>query len=188
MLVGKRAQDIKIVLIENATEPYPEGQSWIDGNLIALKSFGFEVELVDLKKNKTQLVKLESILAASDVIWLGGGNAFYLRWILKDVGADKIITKLVKQGYVLGGDSAGAIVAGPTLKYFDSADDPKDAPGVVIDGLRLTDQVVVPHMDNEKFASVIHGINDRLRADGYETVPINDGQALVINGDITKII
>ena len=188
-LAGKRAREIKIALIENATEPYPEGQSWIEGNLKSLKSFGFEVELIDLKKYKGKLVKFESMLANKDVVWLGGGNTFYLRWILKDVGVDKIVTKRVKDNAIIfGGDSAGAIVAGPTLKYFDSADDPNDSPGVVLDGLNIIKQVIVPHMDNEKFEAVIHGINDRLRSDGFETIPLNDGQALLIDGAEHKII
>ncbi|HSW80350.1 MAG TPA: Type 1 glutamine amidotransferase-like domain-containing protein [Candidatus Saccharimonadales bacterium] len=188
-LAGKRAREIKIALIEDATEPYPEGEAWIDENLKTLKGFGFDVELVDLKKYKAQLVKFEVMLGAKDVVWLGGGNTFYLRWILKDVGVDKIITKHVKDGsIVFGGDSAGAIVAGPTLKYFDAADDPNDSPAVVLNGLDIIKQVVVPHMDNEKFVSVINGINDSLKKDDFETIPLNDGQALIIDGDMQKII
>jgi len=57
----------------------------------------------------------------------------------------------------------------------------------MLDGLRFTDSVVVPHMDNAKFASIIHGINDRLKADGYKTVPLGDSQALIIDGDNQRV-
>ena len=62
---------------------------------------------------------LTSKLSSKDALWHGGGNTFYLRWILSNTGADEVITKLVRHGLVYGGGSAGAIVAGPTLKYFE---------------------------------------------------------------------
>jgi hypothetical protein len=43
-------------------------------------------------------------------------------------------------------------------------------------------------MDNAKFASIIHGINDKLKADGFKTAPLGDSQALVINGDSEEVV
>ena len=79
-------------------------------------------------------------------------------------------------------------MAGPTLKYFDAADDPNDSPELVLNGLNIIDKVVVPHMDNEKFASVIHGIYANLKKDGFETVPLNDDQALIIDGKNQRLL
>lgn len=170
-LVGKPAPDIKVALIENASDVY---ESWVNQIRPALQNPGFAVEVVDLRKYRGKRDALEQVLYGQDVIWLGGGNTFYLRWILRETGADEIIKALVAGGVVYGGDSAGAIMAGPTLKHFEIADDPSDAPELILDGLHLTDSVVVPHMDNAKFAAIIHGINDKLKADGYKTVPLTD--------------
>jgi dipeptidase E len=188
-LIGKKPKDIKLALIENAADTYPEGKrAWVDQNRTAIQSHGFEVEIIDIKKYKVKLSELKDKLASKDVIWFGGGNTYYLRWLLKDTGVDKLLTELVKQGIVYGGGSAGAIVAGPTLKHFETADDPDEAPEIILDGLHFTDSVVVPHIDNEKFASVIKAINDELIADGYRTTPLGDAQALVIDGNIQKVI
>jgi dipeptidase E len=187
-LVGKDLKDIKLALIENAADTYAEGsRAWVDSNRAAIQSHDFDVELIDIRQYKGKLSELQKKLATKDVIWFGGGNTYYLRWLLKDTGVDKLLAELVNQGKVYGGGSAGAIIAGPTLKHFEAADDPQDAPEVIYDGLGLTDSVVVPHMDNAKFASVIHGINDKLKADGYKTVPIGDNQALIINGNQQKV-
>jgi dipeptidase E len=187
-LVGKDQKDIKLVLIENAADPDGERPAWAIQNRAAIQNHEFDVEIVDLREYRGKTSELKEKLSSKDVIWCGGGNTFYLRWLLENTGTAAIIRELIEQGAVYGGGSAGAIVAGPTLKHFDTADDPKDAPKLILDGLHFTDSVVVPHMDNEKFASIIHGINDRLKADGYKTVPLGDAQALVIDGDEERVI
>jgi peptidase E len=188
-LVGKPAKDIKLALIENAADNYDtDHRTWVDQNRAAIESHDFEVEIIDIRQYKNKQAELKGKLASKDVIWCGGGNTYYLRWVLKDTGVDKILTELVKSGTVYGGGSAGAIIAGPTLKHFETADDPKEAPELILDGLHFTDLVVVPHMDNSKFASIIHGINDKLKTDGYTTVPIGDKQAVIIDKDEQRII
>lgn len=188
-LVGKPAKDIKLALIENAADTYAEGsRAWVDQNRAAIQGHSFNVEIIDIRQYKGKLLELKDKLAAKDVIWFGGGNTYYLRWLLKDAGLDKLLPELIKQGIVYGGGSAGAIIAGPTLKHFETADDPKESPGVIYEGLGFTNKVVVPHMDNPKFTAIIHGINNRLRKDGYKTVPLTDAQALVIDGKNETVI
>lgn len=119
---------------------------------------------------------------------LVGRRQYVLFTLAPDTGVDKLLAELAKQGVVYGGGSAGAIIAGTTLKHFETADDPSEAPEAILDGLAFTDSVVVPHMDNAKFAVIIHGINDKLKADGYKTVPLGDNQALVINGSEQKVV
>jgi dipeptidase E len=188
-LVDKEAKDIKLALIENASDVYDKDhRAWVELNRAAIQSHNFAVELIDIRKYKDKQNELRQKLSQKDVIWLGGGNTYYLRWLLKDTGVDTLLTDLVKQGIVYGGGSAGAIVAGPTLKHFETADDPNDAPEVILDGLHFTDSVVVPHMDNAKYASVISGINDKLKADGYKTIPIGDNQAVIIDGEEQRVI
>lgn len=188
-LVGKKPKDIKLALIENAADTYAEGsRAWVDQNRVAIQSHDFGIEIIDIRQYKGKLAELKDKLSAKDVIWFGGGNTYYLRWLLKDTGIDELLAGLVKQGIIYGGGSAGAIIAGPTLKHFETADDPNEASEVILDGLHFTDSVVVPHMDNAKFAAIIHDINDKLKADGFKTVPLGDSQALVINGDEQRVI
>jgi dipeptidase E len=187
-LAGK-SEELKIALIENAADTYgsPEPE-WLTQNRESITSHGFDVEIIDLKGYKDKNSELLAKLSSKNVIWCGGGNSFYLRWILKDTGVDVMISRLVQEGVIYGGGSAGAIVAGPTLKHFDEADDPEDAPEAIYDGLGLTKLVVVPHFDNTKFAHIIKGINKKLQDDGFNTVPLNDSQALVVNGEQTKVV
>jgi len=187
-LVGKPAKNIKIAVIENAADVEEGPKAWLIRNRQMIESHGFNVEYVDLRKYARDLGALRTKLANKDVVWFGGGNTFYLRWLLRDTGIENIIKDLVKNGKVYGGGSAGAIIAGPTLHYFEAADDPKVSPGVIYEGLSLTGKVVVPHADNARYAAITQGINDKLKADGYRTVLLTDVQALVVDGNEERVI
>ncbi len=187
-LVGKEPAAIKLACIENAADVIPQSDRWVKAVRAVFSRKGYQVEPIDLRlfRNRRQLLREK--LSGKDVIWLGGGNAFYLRWILRDSGADDIIRTLVSQGKVFSGWSAGAIVAGPTIEYFDSMDDPDDAPEVILEGLNLTNIIVIPHIDNADFIDGAHQANMALQAAGYFTLPLGDEEVLVISGDDQRII
>jgi len=188
-LVGKEPKNIKLALIENAADVYDDDSTdWVDENREAIKACGYQVEMVDLRDYKDSRTGLRTKLASMDVIWLGGGNTFYLRWILRDSGADTIIKELVESGTVYGGGSAGAIVAGPTLKYFEDADNPSDSPEVILEGLNLTNKAVVPHIGNAKYGEAMKHIEVSLQKDGYTTIAITDSEAVVFDGEQQKVI
>lgn len=189
-LTGKsNAADVKITLIENAADTYKEGKKdWMYDNRNSIQAHGFQLDLVDLENYKLGQPGLLERLKTCDAIWLGGGNVYYLRWVLRETGADIMIKRLVMQGKVYGGGSAGAIIAGPTLKHFEVADNPKDAPEIIYEGLGLTSKVIVPHWANAKYGEIIKGVEESLQKDNFETIHITDEQAVIMDGDTLKII
>ncbi|MBC7933937.1 MAG: Type 1 glutamine amidotransferase-like domain-containing protein [Rhizobacter sp.] len=188
-LAGKQAADIKIAVIENATDPIPGDTSWQAGFREMLSKNGYQLEQIDLRQWMDNEKELEKKLACKDVIWLGGGNTYYLRWILRTSKADKMICKLVGEGKVYAGWSAGAVVAGPTTRFFNEmGDDPADAPEKIDEGLFLTDMVVVPHRDHPDFAAGAAKTNELLNKAGYSPVLMADNEALVIDGEHYTII
>lgn len=187
-LVGKSAEDIHLAVIENAADVEPGPKPWLLRNRQMFESHGFNVEYIDLKKYTDSMDPLRQKLADKDVIWFGGGNTYYLRWLMHSMDIVPILKDLIDDGKVYGGGSAGSIVAGPTLKHFDAADDVNEAPEIRLEGLSLTDKVVLPHMNSAKYAPIMRTIENKLRADGYKTVCLTDDEALVINGNEEKII
>lgn len=179
-LADKSAEYIHLTVIENAADVEAGPKPWLFRNRQMIESHGFNVEYIDLKQYAKDTELLQQELMNKDVIWFGGGNTYYLRWLIHDMGVENILKDLVRSGKVYGSGSAGSIVAGPTLKHFEAADDLSEAPEVLFDGLNFTDKVVLPHMDNAKYAPIMDGINDKLKVGGYQTVPLTDVQALVI--------
>jgi dipeptidase E len=146
------------------------------------------VEVVDLRSWLGNRDGLCALLAGKDVIWVSGGNGFYLRWILKESGADEIIRELVAQGTVYAGWSAGAVLAGPTLQFYDLVEDLSVVPQVYYDALNLTDIAVCPHMDLSEFAAGMEQVEELLRQAGIRTAPLTDAMALMIDGDEKEIL
>jgi dipeptidase E len=184
-LAGKLPKEIKLAAIENAADVIPDSAGWVKATRDAFGYHGFDVETIDLRHCQGQALREK--LVHKDVIWVGGGNTFYLRWIMKESGADEIIPALVRLGKVYAGWSAGAIVAGPTLRAFDAMDDPAGAPTVLWGGLSMTQAVVVPHIDNDDFAASATKANQQLLAEGYNAIALDDMQVLVIQGEDQQI-
>ncbi len=188
-LAGKEPGEIKIGLIENAADIIPNSNDWLGGFREMLTQNGYRIEIIDLRKWMDDAVKLEEKLNSKDVIWLGGGHTYYLRWILQRTGADVMIMKFVKKGKVYAGWSAGAIVAGPTTLYFDlMGDDPGDAPEYISQGLHLTDTVIVPHINNPDFKAAAIETNARLKDAGFITCVLNDHQVFLVNGEEERVL
>lgn len=182
-------ETIKVALIENAADVYEENRkAWMYDDRRSIQACKFQVDLVDLNDYRRNREGLLERLGEADIIWLGGGNVYYLRWMLKETGADSMIIKLVRHGKVYGGGSAGAIIAGPTINYFQSADEPGHAPEIILDGLGFTETVVIPHWANEKYGYVMESIKGKLQEAQFKTVEINDEQALVISDEKQSII
>ncbi len=189
-LVGKENRaDIKFAIIKNATDIIPNSDEWVPSIIQTIKDFGYSVNIIDLKTNENNLENLNEQFSNSDVIWVCGGHTFYLAWILKQSGADNIIIKQIKKGKVYAGWSAGAIIAGPTTRYFElMGDDPNEVTEIIEKGLGLTDYVIVPHMDNYEFKKSASKTNEKLMEDGFRTIPLNDNQVVVIYGENKQII
>jgi dipeptidase E len=188
-LCNKSANSIRVALIENAADVVTEGpEGWVEEIRESIISHGFHVNLIDLREHISQESILKNLLSTADVIWIGGGNMYYLRSLLKKSRADLLIQELVNSGTVFCGWSAGGCVAGPTLLYGEEMDDTSKAEELVYPGLLLVDFVVIPHIDNDYFSESAKKWDSTLRENGYSTLPLKDMQGVSVNNKSTKII
>ena len=182
-MVGKELKDISFALIENAADPYGENAGFVLENRATLQLLGMRLELIDLNQYQNKTNELKERLSNFDVIWFGGGNTYYLRWIMKVTGFDTIVKELLGTGIIYGGGSAGAVVTGNTLRHFDLVDDPKSSPEIMYLGLGLTDLVIIPHWGTEKIQEKLHEIQSLFTNDNIETIQISDNQAVIVNDE-----
>ena len=69
-----------------------------------------------------------SIVEGSDAVFLGGGNTFVLLDQLRKSRFDELLIKMHRAGKILIGESAGALVLGPTIEPIRFIDEPERAP------------------------------------------------------------
>jgi len=187
-MVGEDPTRISIAAISNATDVEDDAAEWVSESEGSLTRDGAQVESIDLRQWRDTRADLRAKLANKDIIWLCGGNGFYLTWILRETGADEIIKELVRAGTVYAGWSAGAVVAGPTLRFFEPLEDLSVVPAMVHDGLGLTDLVTLPHYDMPEFGAGMKEAERHLNEAGFTTVPLIESQAIVIDGETHRVI
>ncbi len=110
-VLPKPAYNVRVAHIITASKP-EEDKSYVEKDRELMREAQFNVEEIDIEgKNKGQLMNL---LKDFDVIYVQGGNTFYLLKQMRQSGFDKVVKKLIKRGVVYVGVSAGSIVAGKT--------------------------------------------------------------------------
>lgn len=181
-LVGKQFEQIKIALIPNAKDYYADKARSVKIRAYTtyFQNFNFQTEVVDLRNiNNTR--DLKAILQKYDIVWACGGNTFCLRYEMKHSGFDRVIKEMLKNGLVFGGDSAGAIVAGPRISGIgiEAVDDPEYAESVIDEGLGLIPFTIIPHADSLEFADVTQNIKQKTKKS--ETIVLNDSQAVIFD-------
>lgn len=139
---------LQVAFIPTAAEIY-DFHPWLDADRQKLVEMGFEVIDYDLKgKNEEQLY---SDLKSMDAVFVAGGNTFYLLYHVQKSGFDTVIHRLLDEGKIYIGSSAGSVLAGPTIEPVKLFDDTNEAPKLSsFEGLGLVDFVILPHFDAEK--------------------------------------
>ncbi|MBI3631298.1 MAG: Type 1 glutamine amidotransferase-like domain-containing protein, partial [Candidatus Staskawiczbacteria bacterium] len=150
--------------------------SFVDQDRELMKEAGFNVRDIDIEgKNKKQLMK---IFKDVDIIYVQGGNAFYLLKQMRKSGFDKIIKKLLRKGIVYMGVSAGSIVAGKTIETA-SWENEKERFGLLnLKGLNLVKSNIFVHYKPEYFEM----INKKSRRVKKKLRILTDEQALFVFG------
>lgn len=160
------------------------------------KSLGITSQEIDLRPIFNR-EGIEKELAKYQFIWLAGGNIFLLRRALKYSGADNLlIDKARNNSITLGGESAGAVVLGPTLEGFEMEGDadspsflPKDySKEVIWEGLNLVDYVPVPHCGSEDYGDEVEKIIKRLNQNSIPHKDMTDDQAVIVSGAKTEFL
>jgi len=182
-LVDKPVSEIKVLFIPTAARTKEElfyvGKSkeeligvGINGeNLI---NFNLDRELSEEELNKI------------DVIYVCGGNTFYLLFKVKESNFGDKIIELVNMGIVYVGASAGSILAGPDIEISGRGDkwDKNDVGIKDLTALNLTKEIISPHYADEE-KEIIDKFEEET---GKRVTPLRDDQALLIVGDNVKIL
>lgn len=151
-----------------------------------LRKLGLVVEELDVSTSSYDTIV--NTLTKNDIIFIAGGNTFYLLQELRKSGADKILTQEVKKGKLFIGESAGAIVMAPDIAYSTVMDCVEKAPDLKdYVGLGLIDFYVVPHYNNWEMGKAAQKIID-VYSDSLDLKVISDNQAILVEEYSSKVL
>lgn len=176
--IGKDPKDIKIGFIPTASD-VKENPTYMKDDLDTIEDYGMVVTIVDLKNENADT--LYQALLKVDVIVVEGGDAFYLLEWMRKSGFDKIIGKLLDEGKIYYGISAGSYVACPTIKAATWRHvDQKD-----LAALNFVPFIISAHYNREKYyAPVAEGVNTTK----LSVVALLDTQAIIVEDDKYKVV
>jgi peptidase E/mRNA-degrading endonuclease toxin of MazEF toxin-antitoxin module len=111
--LGRNPKNIKVAFIPTASNHPDESRKYVEISKNQLIELGFWVEEIDIEffPKEELRIKLESF----DIIYVNGGNTFYLLEQFKKSGLDLYIKDLLKDRIYIG-TSAGSIIAAPNIE------------------------------------------------------------------------
>ena len=186
-LFGSKTQ-LRVTIIPNAWDPYPKDRRKVElaDTSARFEALGYQSSVLDLVTSSDK--QMHESLSSSDLVWVTGGNSFYLNYQLQHSGFDKLLKGYLTKGLVYGGASAGAIVASPTLHGVENADDPKDTPSIIWDGLSIVKFGIVPHWGMEKYADDLEKMADEMRPYVPQLVTLTNAQAVIVIDDKLEVV
>ncbi len=115
-VLAKPPHQTSVAHIITAIKP-EQDTSYAEKDKEIMQKAGFNVQDIDIEgKNQVQLMKL---LERKDIIYVQGGNTFYLLKHIRKSGFDKVVKKLIRKGVMYVGVSAGTMVAGKSIETAD---------------------------------------------------------------------
>lgn len=177
-LLPSLPKNLSTVIITTASVEWKEKNKHAVSAKRVLENMGFKkVAFLDVEFENPDKLK------DFDIIYINGGNPFYLLYHLKKIGADKIIQKLANKGIILVGVSAGATVLGPSIKivqYFDSEKNIVKLKN--LSALKLTDMIILPHYKTE-YENKVKDFEKKCRC---RVTRLKDSQSILIFGNKVK--
>ncbi len=185
-LLPDKPNKLKLAFVLTAANPYSD-KSWLLKDRDKLAEMGFEI--IDLDIAGKTLSELKKVLFDIDVLFVSGGNTFYLLEKAIESGFDKIAKELINKGNVYIGSSAGSVLVCPTIEFVKGMDDPEIAPNLKsYEGLNEVDFLLLPHYGDEEYKDVFPEILKKWKDKGFELKLLNNNQALIVNDNSIQTV
>lgn len=178
---------LKLAFIPTAADPYPvDNRPWAIADRQKVIDMGFSVTDYDIK-GKSHAQHL-SALDSFDVIFVTGGNTYYLLNEMQKSGFDLALKELIQNGKIYIGCSAGSCIMCPTIDHVELVEHKEVVPEMQsFDGLGLVSQLILPHYGRSKYADR-HGEILAQQKYGSRILPLRDDQVLVVNGKKIEVV
>ena len=183
--LDKNTESKKILFIPTAAN-VEEYKNYMYLTEEAFEDIGYEVDNFDVSVFSEKTVKEK--LAKAEIIFISGGNTFYLLQELKRKNLITYLKERIENGLLYIGESAGSVIATPDIEYASIVDDKTLATELNdYTGLNLVDFYIVPHFEEEPFVESSRNTVE-LYKDKLDLKLINNKEAILVENNNFTII
>ena len=180
-ILPKSPKELKLAHITTASKD-EKNKDYVSKETGIMKKLGFQVTEADISGMTESEVR--ALLKDTDIIYVQGGNTYYLLKTIKESGFDKVVKDLLEKGVIYIGVSAGSYVAGPTIEQSSWIH--------VHNRFRLTDLAA---MNLVPFLLLVHYVpeyesilKEKIQKSKYEFKILTDNQAILVQDDNYKLV
>lgn len=141
----KSIESLKVLYITTASDGEPnDDKSWMDEEFKTILDLGI------LKENIAES-KIGNPINTNDydIMYMMGGNTFYLLDIIRRTHFDIDIKKFINSGKIYIGSSAGSEILGNSIDVALGYDD-NNVNMIDFTGLRIVDGLIIPHCNRKE--------------------------------------
>ncbi len=176
----------KCVIIPTAMEKDKDRDIWLEETRTELSAFGLECDYFYFGSDENEK------LLEYDIIYICGGNVFYLMQMIKQCFAEETIRK-ASESAVIVGVSAGSLIMQEDLVLIRDLIPRMNKRVKLKDltALNLTNGIEhLPH--KTRYTETIDAFEKRIKTyekkAGHKVICLEDGQGIIINGETAKEI
>ncbi len=176
----------KCAVIPTAMEKDKDKDIWLEETKNNLAAYGLECEFFYFGQNEN------SSLLDYDVIYICGGNVFYLMQVIKQCCAEDILRQCAREKVVVG-VSAGSLIMQKDLELIRDLI-PRMNKRVKLKDLTALDITNnIEHLPHKtRYLGIIDAFEKRVktyeRKVGHKVICLEDGQGIIIDGESHRII
>ena len=171
----------KIAYIPTASNGELPWDGWKQGETWKLvNTLGAEVTPILLEDY--QNVNLPKSLENKDILWMAGGACGYLMYWIKRTNLDVYLPKLLENGLIYVGSSAGCMVIAPTLGIADWYLGEEERGASFLPGLGLVDFDFYPHYEDSQLVEIKRNYK------GSTMYLMKNGEALIVENGAVKVL
>ncbi|MGA4709874.1 Type 1 glutamine amidotransferase-like domain-containing protein [Bacillus safensis] len=151
----------------------------------AFQQLGMQLETVQIDEQSVE--EITQMIKQNDVIYVSGGNTFYLLQELRKQRLDDVLKEEINKGKLYIGESAGSIIMAPSVEYISMMDDQEKAPELsLFQGFNEISRYPVPHMHNAYLGEAAEQIIEKYQ-ETLDLCPLTDEQALLVTGEQAEV-
>lgn len=180
---GKALKDLRIAYIPTAAKG-ASSQDFLEVRRQEFAREGYHYEEIDIDDKGEE--ELYALLQGKDAVIVEGGSTFYLLDSVRRSGFDRVIKKLLPEGLIYIGGSAGSYICCPTIEMATWKHQDKYSHINIEDlkAMNLVPFLVTVHFKDEYREVVRKGIQNA----AYPVRVLTDEQALLVqDGKVTLV-